>query len=133
MPGAYASPGAGKGFLQVFSATRPVNDGGVIYYLHTAYSVYGADGKRAASCANHAGQDDQVPLVLMLSAGRYEVYADAEGVGRVRVPVVVERGRLTVVFLEREGMPRTQEAVMLGRPVVRGPDGRVIGAAPEEK
>jgi len=130
MPGAYGPFGGASGYLQVFSATRPVNDGGIVYYPHTGYIVYGADGKKAAASQNHAGPDDQVPFITRLAPGRYEVYAEAAGLGRVRVPVLVQRGRLTILFLERDGMPSKEEALLLGAPAVRAPDGRIIGAAP---
>jgi hypothetical protein len=130
MPGAYGQFGGAKGYLQVFSAPRAINDGGIMYYPHTPYSVYATDGKKAAACQNHAGPDDQVPFVVPLPPGRYEVYAAAAGLGRVRVPVMIQRGRLTLVFLERGGMPAQTEALLLGAPVTRAPDGRILGAAP---
>jgi hypothetical protein len=130
MPGAYGPFGSGSGYLQVFSATRPSNDGGIMYYPHTPYTVYGTDGKKAAACQNHAGPDDQVPFVVPLQPGRYDVYAAAAGLGRVKVPVIIQRSRLTTLFLERGGMPSKTEALMLGAPVVRAPDGRILGAAP---
>ena len=97
---------------------------------HTPYTVYAADGKKAKSCQNHAGPDDQVPFIVPLEPGSYDVYAEAAGLGRVKVPVLIQRGRITTVFLERGGMPSKTEALMLGAPVVRAPDGRIIGAAP---
>jgi hypothetical protein len=133
MPGAYGPFGVRPGYLQVFTATRAVNDGGIVYYPHTPYSVYGAAGKKAASCLNHAGADDQVPFMVQLAPGNYEVYAEAAGLGRVKVPIVIQRGRLTQVFLERAGMPSKVEAFMLGAPVVRAADGRIIGAAPPKE
>lgn len=133
MPGAYGPFGGRPGYLQVYSATRACNDGGIVYYPHTSYSVYHSDGKKAAGCLNHAGADDQVPFVLPLEPGNYAVYAEAGGLGLVKVPVVIQRNRITLVFLERGGMPSKTEALMLGAPVVRAPDGRIIGAAPRSE
>lgn len=130
MPGAYGAFGSASGYLQVFSARQSINDGGIWYYPHTPYTVVGSDGKQVAACQNHAGADDQVPFVTRLEPGRYEVVASAAGLGRVRVPVVLQKGRLTSVFLEREGMPAKVEALLLGAPTVRASGGRVIGAAP---
>jgi hypothetical protein len=130
-PGVYGLFGDPKGYLQVFSQTRCVDDGNIPYYPHTGYSVYNPDGKRAASCVNHVGNDDQTPMVLPLVPGRYVVYARAGGLGVVSVPVVIARGRLTVLFLEREGMPKKDLALLNGAPVVHAPDGRVIGCLPE--
>ena len=130
VPGAFGVFGDSRGYLQVFSQTRSVNDGGIAYYPHTAYSVYGGDGKQVASCPNHAGPDDQVPLVLPLLPGHYTVTARAGGVGLVSVPVEIGRGRLTLLFLEREGMPKKDLALLNGAPVVRAPDGRIIGCQP---
>jgi hypothetical protein len=130
MPGAFGPFGGATGYLRVFSATRSSNDGGILYYPHTPYTVYAADGKKATACQNHAGPDDQVPFVVPLAPGQYEVFAAAAGLGRVRVPVIIKRGRLTTVFLERGGMPANEEALLLGAPAVRAADGRIIGAAP---
>jgi hypothetical protein len=129
-PGVYGHFGEPKGYLQVFSQTRAVDDGGIVYYPHTAYSVYGPDGQRVASCSNHAGQDDQTPQVLRLPPGHYVVKAQAGGLGLVAVPVEIGRGRLTLLFLEREGMPQKDLALLNGAPVVRAPDGRILGCRP---
>lgn len=130
VPGIYGNYGTRSGYLQVFSATRPVNDGGVLYYPHTAYSIYSAEGKRVTSCPNHAGPDDQTPLVVPLIPGRYTVYALADGLGMVAVPTVITRGQLTIIFLGRDGMPKKDLPLLLGRPLVSTAEGRIIGCQP---
>ena len=130
VPGIYGNYGTRSGYLQVFSATRPVNDGGVLYYPHTAYSVYSADGKRVTSCPNHAGPDDQTPLVVPIIPGQYTVYALADGLGMVAVPTVITRGQLTIMFLERGGMPKKDLPLLVGRPLVSAAEGRIIGCQP---
>jgi hypothetical protein len=127
MPGAYGPFGVQKGYLQVFSETRPVSDDGIMYYPHTPFSVYAPDGKKATSCVNAAGPYDQVPLIVTLEPGSYEVYARAAGIGTVQVPVAIVRNRITVVFLEHSGMPKLEQALVGERPVVLAPDGRIIG------
>lgn len=130
VPGIYGNYGTRSGYLQVFSATRQINDGGVLYCPHTGYSVYSAEGKRVASCPNHAGPDDQTPLVVPMIPGQYTVYAMADGLGMVAVPAVIARGQLTIMFLERDGMPKKDLPLLLGRPLVRAADGRIIGCQP---
>jgi len=130
VPGSYGNYGTQSGYLQVYSVTRTVNDGGIFYYPHTGYSVYSTEGKRVTSCPNHAGPDDQTPLVIPMAPGRYTVYALAGGLGMVAVPTVLARGQLTILFLERDGMPKKDRPLLLDHPVVRAPDGRVLGCQP---
>ena len=91
----------GTGHLRVFTATERHPDGdGPEYHPHTGYLVCDSTGKTILHVANHVGSMDEAPATVTLPAGNYVVLAQATGVGRVKVPVVVEAGRATVVQLD---------------------------------
>lgn len=115
----------GEGFLRVHTATETYNGGGITFYPHTPYVVYNAEGQRVRGVQNHVGLQDQKPMTVALPQGRYVVYAQAEGYGRVTVPVVIAGSRTTVVFLEGKGLPEASE--LPDAEVVRLPDGRPVG------
>jgi len=119
--------GMARGFLQVYSATTPVNDGGIVYNLPTPYSIYTPEGKHFKGVVNNSGPGDQKPMTVELPPGRYQIFAMAPGFGQVKVPVQVDSLRLTLVYLDRWGRP---PSAILGIPAaeaVRLPDDRVVG------
>lgn len=121
--------GFSKGFLQVRSATYPVDSGGIVYQPHTSYSVYSPEGKRLWGVLNHVGEDDNRPMTLEIPPGFYSVYATSDRFGQVKVPVLIVGNKTTVVYLEGAGMPHVE-----GLPeaqLVRLPDGRVAGRRAE--
>jgi len=120
--GAFSRP---TGYLEVHTETEPYDDGGFVYYRPTPYTVYDANGQRVKSVANRVGMTDQRPMTVPLPAGRYRVYARAEGYGVVEVPVVIVGTRLTAVYLVRGGMKDPGEIPESAR--VRLPDGRTVG------
>ena len=85
----------GEGFLRVHSATETHNSGGITFYPHTPYVVYHSDGRRVKGVQNHVGLQDQKPMTVPLPQGRYVVYAQAEGYGRVTVPIAIAASRTT--------------------------------------
>ena len=91
-----------QGYLVVYSATDPFDDGGVPYYAHSAYSIYTADGKFFRSVDNHISLSDEVPSLVTLPTGSYTIEARSESRGYVRVPIVIAAGRRTVVDPDRE-------------------------------
>jgi hypothetical protein len=91
-----------QGYLIVYSATDPFDDGGVPYYAHSAYSIYTADGKFFKRVENHISLSDEVPSLVTLPTGSYTVEARSESDGYVRVPIVITAGRRTVVDPDRE-------------------------------
>jgi hypothetical protein len=92
---------------------------------HTDYTIYSQDGKVLREVHNARGLDDSDPAVVPLPPSKYEIEARARGVGMVKVPVVVEPGKLTTVNLQRyrkpvpESAPRT-DLVLLGNSRVVG-------------
>lgn len=120
--GAFSRP---TGYLEVHTETEPYNDGGFVYYRQTPYSVYDSEGRRAKSVVNRVGMTDQRPMTVPLPAGRYRVYARAEGYGLVEVPVVIVGTRLTEVHLQRSGLKDASGIPESERVVL--PDGRIVG------
>ena len=91
-----------QGYLIVYSATDPFDDGGVPYYAHSAYSIYTADGKFFKRVENHISLSDEVPALVTLPTGSYTIEARSESHVYVRVPIVITAGRRTVVDPDRE-------------------------------
>jgi hypothetical protein len=56
------------------------------------------EGRRAA---NHRTRIAEIPQVVQLPAGRYKLVAEADGLGKVNVPLQIDNGTLTKVFLQR--------------------------------
>ena len=94
--------GLPQGSLVVFSATDPFNDGEVLYYAHSAYSIYTADGKFFKQVENHISRSDEIPSLVTLPTGSYTIEARSESHGYVRVPIVITAGRQTVVDPDRQ-------------------------------
>lgn len=91
-----------QGYLVVNSATDPFDDGEVLYYAHSAYSIYAADGRLLKHVENHISLSDELPSVVTLPTGFYTIEARSENHGYVRVPIVITAGRRTVVDPDRE-------------------------------
>ena len=88
------------GYLVVYSATEPVDDGDVMYYTHTDYRLYSSSGVFLKTIRNSIVKGDEVPETVRLAPGRYMIHAQSETEGYVTVPVVIADGRKTVVNLE---------------------------------
>lgn len=88
------------GYLIVYSATEPVDDGDVMYYTHTDYRLYSSGGVFLKTIRNSIVKGDEVPETVRLAPGRYVIHAQSETEGYVAVPVVIADGRKTVVNLE---------------------------------
>lgn len=113
------------GALQVFTVTERHQDGdNTYYYPHTSYLVYNEQGKKVRFVPNHVGTMDEKPSLVLLPSGEYIVVAEAEGYGRVRIPVVVKPSRTTVLHLERGWEP---PAYAKSSELARMPDGQAIG------
>jgi hypothetical protein len=125
LSGGRTSVFGGEGFLRVYTATTACDSGGITCYPHTPYVIYNAEGRRVQGVQNHVGLQDQKPMTVALPQGRYVVYAQAEGQGRVTVPIAIVASRITVVFLEGKGLPEATE--LPEAEVVRLPDGRPVG------
>ncbi|HYG34723.1 MAG TPA: hypothetical protein VEC99_08065 [Clostridia bacterium] len=114
-----------EGYLQVFSATTPVNDGGIQYLPHSSYRIYRPDGQFVKAVRNHMTQSDQAPQRVVLPAGEYYVVAAAEGFGVVKVPVLIKGAQLTLIYLDQTEPKdlRVADEKLL----VHLPNGRIVG------
>src|SRR5580700_7569358 len=88
------------GSLMVYSATDEFDDGGVAYHAHSSYAIYTLDGKLFRNIENHISRSDEIPEVVALPVGSYTVDARSEKDGYVRVPVVINAGRPTILDLD---------------------------------
>jgi hypothetical protein len=117
-----------QGALQVYTATETHADGDNTYYCpHSPYLIYNSAGQKARSVLNHVGTMDETPSTVFLPPGAYTVVAEAEGYGRVRIPIVIQARRTTVLHLERGWKPQQGNSADL----VRMPDGQPIGWRPQ--
>jgi hypothetical protein len=93
-----------QGSLMVYSATDEFDDGGVLYYAHSSYTVYTTSGKLVKNVENQISRSDQIPEIVTLPIGSYIVEARSEKAGYVQIHVAIKAGhRTTVDFgLERE-------------------------------
>ncbi len=95
---------------------------------HTAYRIYDSDGKVLQTVQNSKDLADDQPTLVTLPPGRYQVEAEAETHNReqtlVRVPVVIEPLRTTVVHLAGNWVPPGHYT---SADVVALPDGRIAG------
>ena len=112
------------GYLQVFSATETHQVGDdTTYYPHTGYSILSGSGTMLTYVVNHIGTTDESPTVIRVPPGRYQIVAEANGYGRVTVPVVIRPGRTTTIHLERNWKP----VPATDGTVVRLPHGEAVG------
>jgi hypothetical protein len=70
-----------QGYLTVYSATDRFDDGGVLYYAHSSYSIYTTDGKFFKNVENHISRSDEIPTLVMLPIGSYKIDADQRAAG----------------------------------------------------
>jgi hypothetical protein len=91
-----------QGYLVVYSATDRFDDGGVLYYPHSSYSVYTGGGKLLKNVENHISVSDESPELVTLPVGSYTVEARSENEGYLRVHVVVSANRRTILNLDQE-------------------------------
>jgi hypothetical protein len=92
--------GAAKGYLLVYSATDPFEDGGLIFNAHSSYSVYTPDGKLFKNVENHISRSDEIPELVSLPIGSYIVGARSANNGYVRLRVMINPGQRTTLALD---------------------------------
>ena len=122
-----AGPENSKGYLEVFTATvksMPVaSDDPTSFNLHSSYDIYSPSGKDIF-VANHASDMDEGPDRVILPAGNYNVLANSTWCGQVSVPVMVQKGRTTVLHLDDNWWPVTCSA---SNQLVYLPNGDAVG------
>ena len=102
-----------EGYLQVYSATDQFDDGGALYYAHSAYAIYTVDGKLLKTVENHISRSDEIPERVSLASGSYLVEARSTDEGYVRVRVVIAAGRLTIIDLDSSEKPAPARLVFI--------------------
>ena len=94
-------PGSAEGYLLVYSATDPFEDGELVFNSHSSYSVYTPDGQLFKNVVNHMSRSDEIPELATLPVGSYAIEARSESEGYVRVRVIIRAGLRTVVDLDK--------------------------------
>lgn len=96
-----AAAAGSNGYIEVFTATRKVDvDFESYFHPHLGYEIDDPSGREVRFVANHTSDMDEAPDVVSLPPGRYRIVAESTWCGLVTVPVVIERGRTTVVRLD---------------------------------
>jgi hypothetical protein len=90
-----------------------------------AYDVYTKNTALLRHVKNDAGGFDRSPVRLSLSAGEYTVSSFVPRDGQVRVPVLIQPGQTTIVYLDGSGNRLKKFAH--GESLVYLPDGDVAG------
>jgi hypothetical protein len=112
-----------NGFLTVYSATEWTSgDDAPRQLTYSAYQIDAADGSLFREVPN----GDQEPSRVILPKGSYTVVAESETSGTVRVPVIIETGRITVLHLEQERDWKASAGIR-NADLVRLPSGQPIG------
>lgn len=98
---------ASMGALQVFTRVveqfddqNQAGDGVSGWPQHSDYVIYNLHGKRVKHVYNSIGHYETAPRIVTLPPGRYIVAAEANETLRVRVPVEIERGRVSRIHLD---------------------------------
>jgi hypothetical protein len=89
-----------QGYLLVYSATDPFDDGETVFNAHSSYSVYTPDGKLFKNVENHISRSDEIPELVSLPVGSYIVGARSENNGYLRLRVVIKPGQRTILALD---------------------------------
>lgn len=113
------------GDLVVYSADDAIDTADADHPHHRRYVIRAQDGSTLRTVANQDGPFGQDPEDVPLPPGRYLVDTSATNFGPVRVPVVIERGRITIVHLDGDS---ESDPVPEGY-AVRLPNGSTIGAS----
>lgn len=107
-PFAHVTSPAGTGQLQVYTEPEEYFADQWLYYPHSDYQLYDANGKRLRRVWNHNTHEDELPAIVSLAPGTYLIEARAEFHGLVKVPVLIEAHKLTRVILQPGWTPRAK-------------------------
>ena len=89
-----------QGYLLVYSATDPVDDGDLVFNVHSSYSIYTPDGKLFDNVENHISRSDEIPELVSLPVGSYIVRVRSSNDGYIGLRVVIKPGRRTTLALD---------------------------------
>jgi hypothetical protein len=91
----------GQGALLVLTPTGLSYAGTSMHFPHLSYFIESQQGRPVRCVANHQTRTDEMPPEVPLPAGRYTLVAEADGLGKVKVPIEISSGTLTKVVLQR--------------------------------
>jgi len=91
-----------RGYLTVYSATDRFEDGELLYYAHSPYTIYTIDGKLFKRVENHLSASDETPQLVSLPIGSYIVEFRSESRGYIRTPVAINEARRTILNADLE-------------------------------
>ncbi len=112
---------AGK--LEVYTGTKNYNSGNILYFPHTSYAIYHANGNFYRYVRNSTTPTDEVPFTILIPAGRYFILAQSEKEERVKVPVTIDPGRFVIIRLDdpnRKRIPFDSHEIRLRDGTVAG-------------
>ncbi len=113
-----------EGDLEVYTATHPIEVDYLVYFNpHAGYDIDDTSGKRVKFVANHSSDIDEQPDWITLLPGNYIVVAESTWCGVVKVPVVIQEGKHTVVHLDGNGWGPSHSST----PLVFLPNGEAVG------
>jgi hypothetical protein len=72
-----------------------------MYFPHLSYLIESENGWPVRCVPNHFRRTDEIPQQVQLRPGRYILIAEADGLGKVQVPIQITSGMLTRVVLQR--------------------------------
>lgn len=91
-----------QGDLIVYTAVKvPPISSDTLFYPHTRYAIYDSHGTFLRGVRNHIGPWDEQAERVSLPPGRYTISAESELRGDVKVPIIIQAAKTTVVNLQR--------------------------------
>ncbi len=117
---------AGNGTLVVYSSVEPspfVEN--PFFYHYTYYKVCDASGRPIKEVPSTKEDIDPAPARVGLTPGAYRILAHSPKYGIVSVPVVIQEGRTTSVYLD--GTARSEMNSVTSTGTVTLPDGEFVG------
>ena len=91
----------GQGSLVIKTPTGLAYAGSTMYFPHLSYFIESENAWPVRCVANHSSRFDENPQEIQLPAGRYTLVAEADSLGKVRVPLAINSGTSTIVVLQR--------------------------------
>lgn len=118
-----------QGVLEVYTAdVNPASSRLPLQSAHTDYTIFLNDGWFSKRVHNARNMSDARPKLVELAPGTYNIEAQArdanQGTFTIVVPVVIEAGRTTKVYLDGEWSPRDSSTTAK---LVRMPTGQPVG------
>jgi hypothetical protein len=115
--------GVPVGLLEIFTGTKTYNSGDILYFPHSSYAILRADGGFYRYVKNSTVPTDEVPFRILIPAGLYFIVAESEKEGRVKFPITIDSGQLSIIRLDnpnRNHHPPDSEAIRLENGSVAG-------------